>query len=381
MYPNGEYPLVSIVTLNFNGIKFLPDLFTSLRQVTYPNLEIIMVDNFSDDESVRYVARHFPEVKVVRNPENYMYARGNNVGLKVARGKYVCLLNNDTEVEPGFIEPVVAAFEGNPNIAAVQPKILGLQQRDQLEYAGACGGFIDWLGYPFLRGRIFFTTEKDEGQYDDPMGLFWASGACLFLRKSALDAVGGLDEDFVIHMEEIDLCWRLRLAGWEVVSIPQSRVWHFVGGTLDQANPRKTYWNFRNNIFLLIKNLSKRRLLVRLPLRILMDSTAFLSEFVKGHWRNAGAILRAYYWVFRHIRIILRNRTRTQRLRKVSDTEVLKRMYPGSVVLEYFLFKRKRFQDLLFIHTFLKRIGRVDIPVHWRKKTGVEKVYEERLGS
>jgi len=370
-------PLVSIVTLNYNGLDFLPQLFDSLRQITYPNVEIIMVDNYSDDASVAFVEKNYPEVRVVRNPENYMYAKGNNVGIRHAQGKYVCLLNNDVEVEPDFIEPIVAAMENNPVIAAAQPKIRGLQKRDYLEYAGACGGYIDWLGYPFLRGRIFFTTEKDEGQYDDPAPVFWASGACLFLRREALDDVGYLDEDFVIHMEEIDLCWRLQLAGWEVVVIPQSVIYHYVGGTLDQANPRKTYWNFRNNIFLMAKNLSKRNLAKRLPLRIFLDSLAFLSEFVKGHWKNAFAVVRAYYWIFSHSFIITRNRFRTQRLRRRSDSEVLRKMYPGSIVLEYFLLKRKKFSDLLFLNRFLSRINHVNIDTHWRHKTGVQNVYEK----
>ena len=369
------YPLVSIVTLNFNGLRFLPELFRSLRQLTYPKLEIIMVDNFSDDESVSYVEKHFPEVKIVRNPQNYMYAKGNNVGLQHAKGKYICLLNNDVEVDPHFIEPLVAALENNPRIAAAQPKILGLQKRDYLEYAGACGGYIDWLGYPFLRGRIFFTTEKDKGQYDDPAGIFWASGACLFLRRKALEEVGLLDEEFVIHMEEIDLCWRLRLAGWEIVAIPQSRIWHFVGGTLDQANPRKTYWNFRNNIFLLIKNLSKRNLMMRLPIRILFDSLAFFSEFIKGHWRNAFAVVRAYWWVLKHLPLILQHRFHTQRLRKVADKEVLNRMYPGSIVLEYFILKRKRFSELLLWKKFLQRIGKVEINCQWNTSSTMEKAY------
>lgn len=340
-------PLVSVVTLNFNGKRFLQGLFESLERCTYPNLEIIMVDNCSDDQSVAFVREHFPAVKVVINEQNLMYAGGNNQGLKVAAGEFVCLINNDVDVDAGFIEPLVEAMREHPEIAAVQPKILAMQQRDYLEYAGACGGFVDFLGYPFLRGRLFFTTEKDSGQYDDPAELFWASGACLFLRKSALEEAGFLDEDFVMHMEEIDLCWRLRLLGWKIMAIPHARVWHHVGGTLDKDNPRKTYWNFRNNIFLLLKNLSAGNLWLRLPLRIPLDALAFTLELLKGHFANGLAIAKAYGWLVSHTGLMFRKRRENQRYRKLPDKAVLRKMYPGSVVFEYFILRRKAFSKLL----------------------------------
>ena len=346
---DGErYPRVSVVTLNWNGKRFLRDLFDSLSECTYPNLEIIMVDNDSTDDSVSFVQQHYPFVTIVRNAQNYLYARGNNEGLKVASGEFICLLNNDVRVDPGFIEPLVAAFQAHPEMGIGQPKILAMQRPDHLEYAGACGGFIDWLGYPFLRGRLFFTTEKDEGQYDRPVELFWASGACIFLRRTALDAVGLLDEDFCMHMEEIDLCWRTRLGGWTIRSVPGARIWHHVGGTLDQDNPRKTYWNFRNNMFLLIKNLSMPGLLLRLPLRLPLDMLAFGLELLKGHFANAGAVLRAYGWVVRNMPLMLRNRREAQSRRTVGEKEIARRMYPGSIVLEYFILRRRRFFDLLF---------------------------------
>jgi hypothetical protein len=217
MKQKAAMPLVSILILNYNGKRFLKNLFDSLLQCTYPNLEIIMVDNASQDDSVAFVQTHYPQVKIHQNAENYMFARGNNEGLKVVSGKYVCVMNNDVEVAPDFIEPIVAAFENDARIAAVQPKILAMQMRDHFEYSGAAGGFLDRFGYPFVRGRIFQTIEKDEGQYDQPSRLFWASGACIFLRKSAIDLVGAFDPDFMMHMEEIDLCWRLQLRGWEVM--------------------------------------------------------------------------------------------------------------------------------------------------------------------
>ncbi|RMF58068.1 MAG: glycosyltransferase family 2 protein, partial [Calditrichaeota bacterium] len=271
-------------------------------------------------------------------------------------------------------EPIVEAFEKDPALGAAQPKILGMELRDHLEYAGACGGFLDWLGYPFLRGRLFFTTEKDEGQYDQPIGLFWASGACIFLRKQTLEEVGYIDEDFIMHQEEIDLCWRIRLMGWDIKSIPASRVWHHVGGTLDQDSPRKTYWNFRNNIFLLIKNLSPGNLLLRLPLRIPLDMVAMGLELLKGHFRNAAAVAKAYGWLITHIPLMLRKRRITQQMRRVSDREVLNRMYPGSIVFEYFILKRKKFSQLLYLSRWLERIAETPGEGSPFKKKSVETV-------
>lgn len=351
----GQWPLVSVVTLNFNGRRFLKGLFDSLRACTYPHLEILMVDNCSDDDSVAFVRENYPEVRIIENAENYMYSGGNNEGIRHARGKYICVLNNDVEVDPGFIEPVIEVLENDPEVGAAQSKLLGLQQRHMLEYAGACGGFIDWLGYPFLRGRVFFTTEEDQGQYDEPVEIFWASGACLFLRREAIEECGLLDEDFVMHQEEIDLCWRLHLRNWKIVCVPASRVWHYVGGTLDQQSPRKTYWNFRNNMFLLIKNLSLPGLLLRLPLRLPLDMVAMGVEFLKGHFTNGLAILKAYGWLLSHPGLILRKRREVQRLRRAPDREALRLMYPGSIVVEYFLLGRRKFSQL-------RRISRILVP-------------------
>ncbi len=373
-HQDGRHPLVSIVTLNYNGRRFLPGLFRTLLACTYPNVEIWMVDNHSSDDSVAYVREHFPNVQILENPENYLFARGNNEGLRVVKGKYVCVINNDVEVAPDFIEPIIAAFEQNPRVAAAQPKILALQKRDYLEYSGACGGFIDWLGFPFVRGRIFRTIEKDEGQYDQPTALFWASGACVFFRKSALDDAGGFDEDFKIHMEEIDLCWRLRLRGWEVIAVPAAKIWHHVGGTLNQDSPWKMYWNYRNNLFLLIKNLAPLSLALRLPLRFPLDVLALLTETIRGRFANARAILRAYAWVIGHLGLILRKRRTVQQQRKIPEKAVLQRMYTGSIVFEYFILGRRHFSQLLFVNKLLARSAIQSLPIQNEpivKPTGV----------
>jgi GT2 family glycosyltransferase len=351
-----EKPLVSILIVNFNGLGFLKTCFDSLRNCTYPNLEMIFIDNCSKDNSVEFVKQEYPEVKIVQNEENYMFSRGNNEGIKVANGKYICLLNNDVEVDPGFIEPVIEVFEDHHEIGACQSKLLEIQNRQHLEYTGACGGYVDWFGYTFLRGRIMNETEPDTGQYDEALPLFWASGACLFLRKESLEECGILDEDFQLHMEEIDLCWRLRLTGWQIYSIPKSKIWHHGGGTLDHNNPAKIYYNFRNNIFMLVKNLSVFNLITRLPLRILLDIIAFFRSLILSQTLMAIAIIKAYKWILIHIGLIYRKRLIVQRQRRLSDRKIFNLMYPGSIVFEFFLLGKKRFSDLIFYDKFLAKI-------------------------
>lgn len=354
---NLEKPLVSILIVNFNGLRFLKTCFDSLRECTYPNLEIIFIDNASTDGSADFVNKNYPDVKILRNKENYMFARGNNEGMKIASGKYICLLNNDVEVDPGFIEPVIEILEEKPEIGACQSKLLEMQNRSHLEYTGACGGYIDWFGYTFLRGRIMNETEPDEGQYDESLPLFWASGACMFLRKDALDQYEILDEDFQLHMEEIDLCWRLRLDGWLIYSIPASMVWHYGGGTLSHENPAKVYYNFRNNIFMLAKNLSTLNLIIRLPLRYVLDFVAFVRSLIVFQFSMAMAILKAYGWLLVHIGLIWKKRRQVQDQRQASDRDVLSLMYPGSIVFEFFLLGKKRFSDLLFYDKFLAKLN------------------------
>jgi GT2 family glycosyltransferase len=354
---NLEKPLISILIVNFNGSRFLKVCFDSLRKCTYPKLEIILVDNASTDNSVDFVEKNYPEAKILANPKNYMFARGNNEGIKIATGKYICLLNNDVEVDPGFIEPVVKIFEQYPEVGACQSKLLEMQNRTHLEYTGACGGYIDWFGYTFLRGRIMNETEPDDGQYDESLPLFWGSGACLFLRKEALEDHEILDEDFQLHMEEIDLCWRLRLAGWVIYSIPESLIWHHGGGTLGHDNPAKIYYNFRNNIFMLAKNLSTANLIVRLPFRVFLDAVALIRSLIVFQFAMAMAIPKAYGWLLLHINTIWKKRRQVQRKRQLPDRRVLGLMYPGSIVFEFFLLGKKRFSNLFFYNKFMARIN------------------------
>jgi hypothetical protein len=339
-------PLVSIITVNYNGLEYLPELYNSLRELTYKNCELILVDNASTDESVAFVQKHYPEVIVLENPDNYMFARGNNEGIKIARGEIICLLNNDVKVSPEFLEIIVREFSTNQNMSACQPKVLDLNQPDRFEYAGASGGYIDKYGYPFMRGRLFFTVEKDEGQYNTAQEIFWSTGACFFVRRPVLDKTGILDEDFRMHMEEIDLCWRLHLLGLKIYCVPEAKVWHKGGGTLSTDNPRKIYWNFRNNIFLLVKNLEMFNLFRIILFRLFLDGIAMTRELLKGKLKSALAILQGYGWIIMNFSLIRRKRRVVQSLRQVKDSQVFQLIYPGSIVWEYFIMKRQRFSEL-----------------------------------
>lgn len=328
-------------------------MFDSLRKLTYTNVEIILVDNASTDDSVSFTRTNYPEVKIIENERNYMFARGNNEGIKNARGEILCLINNDVIVEPGLLEPVLEAFRTHRGMAVCQPKVLDMFEPNRFEYAGAAGGFIDRYGYPFLRGRLFFTLEQDAGQYDTDIDILWASGACFFIRQSALKHAGLLDEDFVLHMEEIDLCWRLHLYDWQIRCVTAAKVWHKGGGTLSAENPRKVYWNYRNNIFLLVKNLSVSNLIKIILARIFLDLAAFVGEVVRGNARSAFAILQAYRWVISHIALLRAKRRQTQLNRRVNDSVIYRLIYPGSIVWEYFVRGRKTFSQLRRRHRLL----------------------------
>jgi GT2 family glycosyltransferase len=353
MKNGSQQPLVSIITVNYNGIDYLDDLYQSLTKVTYPNCELILVDNASADGSVQFVKDNYPEVRIIENPDNYLFARGNNVGIRAAKGEIICLLNNDVKVSPDFLEIIVQEFEENQEMAACQPKVLDLNRPDCFEYAGACGGYLDKFGYPFMRGRLFFTLEDDRGQYDTVQEIFWCTGACFFIRRSVLDSVGFLDEEFGMHMEEIDLCWRMHLNRFKIYCVPAARVWHKGGGTLKTDDPRKIYWNFRNNIFLLVKNLAMFNLIRIIVVRLGLDGIAATRELLKSNMAGSLAILKSYLWILLNIFMVGRKRAEIQRQRKATDREVFRLIYPGSIVWEYFVLHRTQFSNLKKIDQFL----------------------------
>lgn len=339
-------PTFSIIIANYNGLAFLKDCFDALTQSTYPSLEIIMVDNGSTDRSVAFVEENYPQVRIVRSTTNLSYSGGNNLGIRHARGKYLVLLNNDTQVTPGWLEPILEEFESDERIAACQPKVLSMTNKSAFEYAGAAGGFMDRLGYPFLRGRVFDTVEEDHGQYQAPMDLFWTSGATMAVRRDVLDETGLLDEDFVLHMEEIDLCWRLHLQGYRLRVRPDAVIYHYGGGTLGREKIAKIYYNHRNSVFMLLKNYSLRRLLWVVPTRFLLDLALIVKLLVTLDLKRAAAVLGAYLWLLFHPGLILRKRRAIQRRRKVKDRVVDAFLYPGSVVLAYYLRGKRTFAEI-----------------------------------
>ncbi|UCH10074.1 MAG: glycosyltransferase family 2 protein [Fidelibacterota bacterium] len=339
-------PTFSVVIANYNGLAFLPACFDSLLNSTYPHLEILMVDNGSTDNSVAFVEKNYPQVRIIKSPTNLSYSGGNNLGIQHAAGKYIILLNNDTEVSPGWLEPLLEEMESDTNIAACQPKILSLRDRHMFEYAGAAGGFMDRLGYPFLRGRVFDTIEEDQGQYQTAVDLFWTSGAAMVIRAKILEEAGLLDEDFTLHMEEIDLCWRLHLLGYRLRIRPDSVVYHYGGGTLGSEKMAKMYYNHRNSVFMLIKNYSRYRLAWVLPTRLLLDLILIIKSLLTLDLKRAFAVPAAYLWLLTHAVLLCRKRQGVQKKRKVPDTDIDSCLYRGSVVLAYYLKRKKTFKKL-----------------------------------
>ena len=339
-------PLISIIVLNYNGKQFLKVCFDSLLLSTYPNIELLMVDNASTDDSVDYMERNYPQVKIIHSGGNIGYSAGNNLGIEVAAGKYVLLLNNDIEVTPGWLEPIMEEFESDEQIAAVQPKIHHMIDRDSFEYAGAAGGMIDIFSFPFMRGRVFYTIEKDEGQYDTNIDLFWTSGAAMAIRKDVLKKTGLLDNDFVHHMEEIDLCWRILLQGYRLRIRTDSVIYHYAGGTIKARSFKKEYWNHRNSVFMMMKNYSSRRLMYLLPARYVLDILVVVKSILVCDTMKIAAILRAHGWLFRQLSLILRKRREVQLARRVPDSALDKFMYHHSVAIDYFIRKKLTFSEL-----------------------------------
>ncbi|MDR3273649.1 MAG: glycosyltransferase family 2 protein [Flavobacteriaceae bacterium] len=326
---------LATIILNYNGIQWFDKFLQGVIDYT-PNASIYVIDNASTDNSVEYLKQNFPSVKIIQNAANFGYAGGYNEGLKSVQEEIYCLLNSDVAVTGNWTQPILSLFEENPQIAAVQPKILNYIHKNKFEFAGAGGGFIDNLGYPFCRGRIFFSLEEDFGQYDDVCEIFWATGACLFIRKEDFWAQNGFDADFFAHMEEIDLCWRLKNAGRKIYYCGQSEVYHVGGGTLNPYNPQKTFLNFRNNLLMLIKNLPKRQLLKVIFLRLLLDGAAGVDFVFASGWKYCWAVVRAHFAVYRLFPKFLKKR-------KAGLPHYFHKKY---VVFQYFLKKRTKFGEL-----------------------------------
>lgn len=334
-------PSVAVVILNWNGQKLLEKFLPGIVLSQYKNLQMIVGDNASTDNSLAFVEQHYPQIRIIKNDRNYGFAEGYRKVLSQVKADYYVLLNSDVEVPPNWIAPVVAQMEADPLIAVAQPKIKWQKNKVQFEYAGAAGGFLDLHGFPFCRGRLFDTVEMDNGQYDDGAEIFWASGAALFIKSKLWEEVGGLDPDFFAHMEEIDLCWRLKNLGYKVVFCPNAEVYHVGGGTLNSNNPYKTYLNFRNNLIILQKNLPLGDAYFRIFVRICIDFIAWLHFLAQGKVAFALAVSKAHCHFFLAIFKNAKKRTGRQ-----INFQAHAGQYPSSIVYAYFVKKVRFFSEL-----------------------------------
>jgi GT2 family glycosyltransferase len=305
------------------------------------------VDNASTDGSPEWVAENHPDVKLVRCDENHGYAGGCNRGAEVAKGEFLLFLNNDTVHEPGWIEPLVESMEVNETVAAVQPKILNYFERNKFDYAGGAGGALDILCFPFVRGRVFFELEEDEGQYDDTAEIFWASGTAFLVRKSVFEESRGFDESFFAHQEEIDLQWKFHLMGYSVVAVSQSVVYHRNAATLPMESPWKKYLNHRNSLLMLLSNYNLPLTLYLFPIRFVLEFVAALYAVALFDFPHVLAVFKSLGWIVVHPRLIARRRRRVHLLRKLSDKEMMGKFYSGSVVFDYYLRRKRRYRDLI----------------------------------
>jgi GT2 family glycosyltransferase len=342
---------VAVVILNWNG--------KSLMQMYLPNVvactvaadvELVVADNGSDDGSLAFLEVAYPGVRRINLVHNHGFAEGYNLALSQVDAEYAVLLNSDVEVSPGWLSVLTDYMDEHPDVAACQPKIRSLRERDHFEHAGAAGGFMDMLGYPFCRGRLLSYVERDLGQYNTPIDLFWATGACLCIRVEDFREVGGLDARFFAHMEEIDLCWRLRSRGRRIVCLPDSIVFHLGGATLNKENPRKTFLNYRNNLLMLYKNCGRRRFSVIFAFRLVLDYLSCLVFLLSGKFGDAKAVIRAR-WAFWQ----MRPQFKTQRLENIgkTTTQSIPEIYPGSVLVGYYFLHKRVFQDF-FPETMVK---------------------------
>ena len=330
----------AVVILNWNGLNMLQTyLPTLIARTRCPGAFIVVADNGSTDGSVDWLQAHHPEIRTIRFDQNYGFTGGYNRALREVDADYYVLLNSDIEVGEKWLEPLVGFMEEHPEVGICQPKVLSMAERDRFEYAGAAGGFIDHFGYPFCRGRILSNLEKDQGQYDEPVECFWATGACMMVRSALYHHLGGLDELFFAHMEEIDFCWRAKMLGYQVWCVPASTVWHVGGGTLPNNSPRKLYFNYRNNLLMLYKNLPERRRRRTIFVRMCLDGASALVYLVTGR----SSFFKAVWQAHRDYRRLRRDEEPSP----FSDERNNIGLYPGSIVLRFFLSRgRLRWSDI-----------------------------------
>jgi GT2 family glycosyltransferase len=337
---------VAIVILNYNGKKHLETFLPSVLRTTYKDAKLIVADNGSTDDSLAFLATTYPNITCLKRDTNEGFAGGYNWALSLVDAQYYVLLNSDVKVQPDWLEPMVALLDSNNQIAACQPKILSYSNQTSFEYAGASGGWIDALGYPFSRGRIFDVCEQDNGQYNDVSPIFWATGASLFIRSKCYKEMGGLDESFFAHQEEIDLCWRLHNAGYEVMSCPNSVVYHVGGGTLPRGG-RKVFLNFRNNLLMLGKNLPISELIWKIPMRFCLDAISAWKGVLQGDFSFFYAIVKAHMSVMAiWTTQFLKNSSKGGAIPK-KPMKTLSGVYNGSIIWQYFIKKQTKFSEII----------------------------------
>jgi len=330
---------LAIAILNWNGLSHLQTFLPSVVEYSTEH-SIYLIDNASTDNSVAWVTKTYPQVSIIVNAQNGGFCKGYNDGLKQIEAEFFVLLNSDVEVTANWLNPILSILENDPKVAAVQPKILSYLQKNTFEYAGAAGGYLDWLGYPFCRGRIFDSVEKDENQYNDTTEIFWASGACMFIRASLFSELGGFDEAFFAHMEEIDLCWQLKNKGYKIMYTGESKVYHLGGGTLQKTNVFKTYLNYRNGLFLLYKNLPKKRLFSTILIRLVLDGISGARHLLRFEFSFILAIIKAHFSFYS---IIFKGKVARINHTNFETSPILYR----SVVWEYFAKGKKVYSDLI----------------------------------
>ena len=335
---------VAVVILNWNGAKLMEEFLPSVMDYSPAELaEVIVADNGSTDASVDMLKEKFPAVRIIQLDKNYGFAEGYNQALKQIDNEYTVLLNSDVEVTPGWLDAPLAAMEADSTIVAAQPKIRAQRNKDYFEYAGAAGGYMDIYGYPYCRGRLLHVVEKDEGQYDTPADILWATGACLFIRTTIYKEVGGLDAGFFAHQEEIDMCWRLRSRGYRLVCTPQSVVYHVGGATLQVESPRKTFLNFRNNLLMLYKNLPEKDLKPVMRARFWLDYIAATKFLLCGHVQNAKAVYEARKAFFD-----MKPEYAEKRRENLAKTTLgtIPELINDSLIIGFYLKGKKKFADI-----------------------------------
>ncbi|MBT8294752.1 MAG: glycosyltransferase family 2 protein [Eudoraea sp.] len=328
----------AIVILNWNGEALL-ERYLPLVVKYSGDADIYVADNASTDGSVAFVQENFPNVNLLQNSSNYGFAKGYNDALKKVDADIYCLLNSDVQVTPGWLEPIKEAFLKLPEASIIQPKILDLLRKEYFEYAGACGGFLDQFGYPFCRGRIFQAIEKDEGQYDDTREIFWATGACMFVKSEVFHSLGGFDEDYFAHQEEVDLCWRAQNKGLKIYYVGASHVYHLGGSTLSNMNPKKTYLNFRNSLYSITKNLPRKKAFPIIFVRLLLDGIAAIRFILQLKPAHGLAVIRAHLSYYRHFGKMYRKREKANFITMYYATK--------SIVWSYFVDHVKNFNILV----------------------------------